>query len=62
MVRAILERARDGGELRSDADLPTAATLLVGAYYAHYLGGTPFPEGGTERIVDLVLTAIADSR
>jgi AcrR family transcriptional regulator len=62
MVRAILERARNGGELRSDADLSTAATLLVGAYYAHYLGGTPFPAGWTERVVDLVLTAIADSR
>ncbi len=57
-IRAILERARDRGELRADADLAIAATLLVGAYYAHYLGGAPFPDGWSEGVVDAVLRSI----
>ena len=57
-IRAILERARERGELRPDTDLAIAATLLVGAYYAHYLGGAPFPDGWSERVVDAVLRSI----
>jgi AcrR family transcriptional regulator len=54
----ILERARGRGELRPDADLAITATLLVGAYYAHYLGGTPFPSDWSERVIDAVLRSI----
>lgn len=57
-MRTILERARDRGELRPDADLAIAATLLVGAYYAHYLGGAPFPDDWSERVVDATLRSI----
>lgn len=57
-MRSILERARDRGELRPEADLAIAATLLVGAYYAHYLGGAPFPDGWTASVVDAVLASI----
>lgn len=57
-IREIFERARERGELRPEADLAIAGTLLVGAYYAHYLSGAPFPEGWTERVVDAVLTTI----
>jgi AcrR family transcriptional regulator len=57
-MRTILERARDRGELRPDADLAITATLLVGAYYAHYLGGTPFPDNWSEAVIDAVLRNI----
>jgi AcrR family transcriptional regulator len=57
-VRSILERAAARGELLPEANLAIAGTLLVGAYYAHYLGGTAFPEGWTEQVVDIVLAAI----
>jgi AcrR family transcriptional regulator len=57
-IYMILERARDRGELRPDADLTITATLLVGAYYAHYLGGTPFPNDWSERVLDAVLRSI----
>jgi AcrR family transcriptional regulator len=56
--RTVLEQARDRGELRPDADLAITATLLVGAYYAHYLGGTPFPNDWSERVIDAVLRSI----
>ncbi len=57
-LRGILERARDRGELRPDADLAIAATLLAGAYYAHYLGGAPFPDDWSDRVVESVLRSI----
>jgi len=57
-VREILELAAKRDELQPGADLAIACTLLIGAYYAHYLGGTPFPDGWTERVVDVVLASI----
>lgn len=58
MIRAVLERAAARGELRPDADLDLAVNLLVGAYYAHYLTGAPFPEGWEERAVGAALDGI----
>lgn len=60
-VRAILEAAQARDELRLDADLAITGTLLVGAYYAHYLSGAPFPDGWTEQVVDAVLASAARS-
>ena len=57
-IRDILERARSYGQLRPDADVGIAGTLLVGSYYAHYLGGAAFPDDWTERVVDQVLAGI----
>jgi hypothetical protein len=54
-LRAVLEAARDRGELRPDADLDVAVAALVGAFYARYLAGqTP---GGrfVSRLVGTVL-------
>lgn len=58
MLRAILARARARGEFRADADIEMGAAMLVGAYYAQYLAGTPFREGWDERVVDAVLTGL----
>ncbi|HLW46599.1 MAG TPA: TetR/AcrR family transcriptional regulator [bacterium] len=58
ILRAALSRARDLGELRPDADIEMGAQMLVGAYYAQYLAGTPFRDGWDERVVDMVLAAL----
>jgi AcrR family transcriptional regulator len=54
-LQGILERARDRGDLGSGVDLAVAAHMLVGAYYAQYLSGDPFPLRWPEQQVDLVL-------
>jgi AcrR family transcriptional regulator len=62
MLRAVLARARDRGELPRGADVEMGAQMLVGAYYAQYLAGTPFRDGWDERVVDLVLAALVRPR
>jgi len=54
-LRGVLEAARDSGELREDADLDAAVAALVGAYYAQYLAGRPFPRAWPTPVVDVVL-------
>jgi AcrR family transcriptional regulator len=61
MVRAVLERARARGELRPEADLVVATNALIGAYYAQYLEGAPFPDDWSERVVDIVLAGLLRS-
>lgn len=58
LFRRILEGARERGEVRTDADLDLAVNALVGAFYAHYLAGGPFPDDWDERAVDTVLRGI----
>lgn len=58
MLRAVLARARERGELRPDADIEMGAQMLVGAYYAQYLAGIPFREGWDKRVVDTVLMGL----
>ena len=58
MLRTVLTRARERGDLRSGADIEMGAQMLVGAYYAQYLAGIPFREGWDERVVDTVLMGL----
>lgn len=55
LFRAILERARDRGEVREDINIGLSVNLLVGAFYAQYLEGRPLGEGWAECVVDTVL-------
>jgi AcrR family transcriptional regulator len=57
-VRAILDRAAGRGELAADADLALATNMLIGAYYAQYLGGEPFAASWAERVVDATLCSL----
>lgn len=57
-IGALLERARERGELRPDADLDLAANMLVGSYYAQYLAGQPFAADWAARVVDAVLAGL----
>ncbi len=58
-LRSILDRANTRGEFRADADLDLAVHMLVGAYYAQYLAGTPFPPDWAERLADAVLAGLS---
>jgi AcrR family transcriptional regulator len=57
-IRTILERARDRAEFAPHADLELAGNMLIGAYYAQYVAGTPFPTDWAERVVDTVLRTL----
>ena len=62
MLRAVLKRARERGELARGVDIETGVRVLVGAYYAQYLAGTPFREDWAERVVDTVLDGLRRPR
>jgi AcrR family transcriptional regulator len=57
-LRTILERAQARGEIRPDCDLGLAAAMLIGAYYAQYLAGAPFPADWSARVVDQALAGL----
>ncbi len=62
LLRGVLERAHDRGELRDGADLDLAVNALVGAFYAQYLAGAPFAADWEERAVDAVLGGVIGDR
>lgn len=59
MVRRLLDRAKERGDLRPDADLEAAINLLIGSYYARYLSGEAIPNDWPERMVSTVWAGIA---
>jgi AcrR family transcriptional regulator len=56
-LAAILERARERGEIRADADFDAAIEMLIGSYFARRLAGGP-EEGWAETVVDTLLRGI----
>lgn len=58
MIRSVLERALERGEIRSDADLETAVNQLVGSYYASYLASGPPGRTWSAATVDAVLAGL----
>jgi AcrR family transcriptional regulator len=59
---AILEAARDRGELGAATDLDAAVNMLVGSFYAKYLTGEGIPTDWPERAADTILAACRTSR
>jgi AcrR family transcriptional regulator len=57
-LRAVLEAARDRGDLRPGADLDAAVTALVGAFFARYLGGDSLGGRFVTSVVDTVLDGL----
>ena len=55
MVGRVLQDAQARGELPQGMDIDLMVNALVGAYYAQYLAGTPFPDDWEERLVETVL-------
>lgn len=60
-VRRILQAGLETGQLRPDADIEIAVTMLVGSLYAAYMSGTPTRADWAERVVDTWLRANAAS-
>ncbi|MFN7951263.1 MAG: TetR/AcrR family transcriptional regulator [bacterium] len=58
MVRAVLESARERGEIAAEADVDAVVNLLIGCYYARYLVGEPIPRDWPERVVGTVWSGI----
>jgi hypothetical protein len=57
-LRAVLEAARDRGELRPGANLDVAVNALVGAFFARYLAGEPIGGRFVAALVDSVLDGV----
>ena len=57
-LRAVLEAARERGELRRGADLDAAVTALVGAFLARYLAGESLGGRFVTSVVDTVLDGL----
>jgi AcrR family transcriptional regulator len=61
LVRQALERGRDRGEIREDADLEAAVSALLGSFLADHLAGRGGHPNWAEQAVDLVLPALRTS-
>jgi AcrR family transcriptional regulator len=57
-LRAVLQAARDRGEVRPDADLGVAVNALVGAFFARYLAGEPLGGRFVSALVDTVIEGL----
>jgi AcrR family transcriptional regulator len=57
-LRAVLEAARDRGELREGANLDVAVAALVGAFFARYLAGDSLGGRFVTTLVDTVLDGL----
>ncbi len=55
--RAVLERllsqAVQAGEMDPRADVETTVNMLIGSFYARYIGGKPIPRDWARRVLDV---------
>lgn len=58
LLREVLERARERGEIRQDVDLETAVSALLGPFYADYMAGRGGHQEWAGQAVDLVLAGL----
>lgn len=58
-AQALLERARDAGALRQDADPRIILEMLLGAVFARRLAGVPAEPGWARRAVETLLAGAA---
>ncbi len=59
LIRRVLERAADRGELRENVDLDTAVGMLIGSYYAEYITGREIPDDWSETTVGIIWSGIS---
>ena len=60
-LRAVLEAARERGDLRADANLDVAVNALVGAFFARYLAGESLGGRFVRALVDTVLDGLREN-
>jgi AcrR family transcriptional regulator len=58
LIRGVLTRATERGELVEGADIDAAVAMLVGSFYAAYLAGGKVPRGFEARVVDVALRGL----
>lgn len=58
MLRGMLARARQRGDVGPQVDLDQAVNAMIGAYYAHYLAGAALPNDWAERVVALMIDGL----
>jgi AcrR family transcriptional regulator len=51
-IRRILRGGRRTGQIRANADIETAITMLIGSLYASFLAGRTIPPDWPQRVVD----------
>lgn len=59
VIAQVLRDGQAAGEVRADLDADTAVALLVGPFYARYLGGERFPRRWATQVVDMLWPAFA---
>ena len=59
-LRAVLEAARERGELRPALDLDVAVAALVGAFFGRHLSGDPLGGRFVSRLVDTMLDGLCE--
>jgi AcrR family transcriptional regulator len=59
MLNEILERARQRGELRPEANLDCVVNMLVGAFYAKYLATSSIPSNFPDELAETIWRGIA---
>ncbi len=59
LIRHVLEQGVQLGHIRADLHLDMTVELLLGAYYAHYLIGEPFPASWAQQVVATIWPTIA---
>lgn len=58
LFESAMSTAIEAGELRSDVDVASAVSALIGAFYADYFAGLEFTDERIHEIVDLVVDGI----
>jgi AcrR family transcriptional regulator len=61
MVRGILERGIERGEVRADLDLELVIDMVSGAFFAHHLAGSPTPADWGDRLVEMAWRLIGSA-
>lgn len=55
-----LRRGQETGEVRQEVDLEQVVSALIGTFYGDHLAGRDMPEDWSCRVVDTLMTGIAD--
>jgi AcrR family transcriptional regulator len=59
LLRGILQRGMDQGEIRPDLDPELMIDMLVGAFIAHHVAGLPMDDGWGGRLVETAWRAMS---
>jgi AcrR family transcriptional regulator len=58
-LTGLLRAGVDRGEIRSDADVPTAVAMTIGSFYAHYMAAGSVPKMWERKTIAMLRSALA---